>query len=84
MESTKWIATIGPNQMICGIGETREEAILDAIRDTGEGEEGDFDTLPCTNEMYEEIEKYGASINETSWGLANGIAYLISIGRWDR
>jgi hypothetical protein len=66
------MATMGPDHMIWGIGESEREAIQNALEHIG----GNgftpvlFECIPCTSELYTEIDQHGTA--GLSWELDEG------------
>ena len=67
MSSRYWIAVIGPDREIAGIGTSPEMAIADAVEQVAGSIPGDFDVIECTEALYNRSRADGADLRRLSW-----------------
>jgi hypothetical protein len=67
MSSRYWIAVIGPDREIAGIGTSPEMAIADAVEQVAGAIPADFDVVECTEALYNRIRADGADPRRLSW-----------------
>jgi hypothetical protein len=73
-----WIATMGSNHMIFGIGKNEQEAIQNALKRIGGNRYTPvmFECMLCTAVLYKAVKQYGAA--GISWELDEyGVAGLV-------